>query len=59
MGLLAVTKMRSINANAVDIPTNWLPSVRALGDLRAGVITYRNVIRQHMLTETLEDEAGE
>ena len=54
MGLLAVKNMRSINANTVDIATNWMPSVRVLGDLRAGVITYRNVIREHMLAETLE-----
>src|SRR5690348_13145463 len=56
MGLLAVMKMRSMNANTVDITTNWMPSVRVLGDLRAGVITYRNVIREHMLAETLEDK---
>ena len=48
--------MRAINANTVDIATNWLPSVRVLGDLRAGVITYRNVLREHMLAETLEDK---
>ena len=56
MGLLAVGNMRAINANTVDISTNWLPSVRVLGDLRAGVITYRNVIREHMLSETLEEK---
>jgi methyl-accepting chemotaxis protein len=27
-----------------------------LGDLRAGVITYRNVIREHMLSETLDEK---
>jgi len=56
MGLLAVKNMRSINASTVDIATNWLPSVRVLGDLRAGVITYRNVVREHMLAETLEEK---
>jgi methyl-accepting chemotaxis protein len=56
MGLLAVINMRSINANTVDISKNWLPSVRVLGDLRAGVITYRNVIREHMLVQTLEEK---
>jgi methyl-accepting chemotaxis protein len=56
MGLLAVTKMRSMNANTVDITTSWMPSVRVIGDLRAGVITYRNVIREHMLAETLEEK---
>jgi methyl-accepting chemotaxis protein len=56
MGLLAVWNMRTINANTVDIATNWLPSVRVLGDLRAGVITYRNAIREHMLAETAEEK---
>jgi methyl-accepting chemotaxis protein len=56
MGLLAVKNMRSLNASTVDINTNWLPSVRVLGDLRAGVITYRNVVREHMLAETLEEK---
>ncbi|RXT49850.1 methyl-accepting chemotaxis protein [Bradyrhizobium betae] len=56
MGLLAVMKMRSMNANTTDITTSWLPSVRVLGELRASVITYRNVVRQHMLSETLEDK---
>src|SRR3954462_2563851 len=56
MGLLAVRNMRAINANTVDIATNWMPSVRVLGELRAGVITYRNGIREHMLGETLEEK---
>src|SRR6478736_932096 len=54
MGLLAVKNMRAIHANTVDITTNWMPSIRVLGDLRAGVITYRTVLREHMLAETLE-----
>ena len=56
MGLLAIMKMRSMNANTTDITTVWLPSVRMLGEMRASVITYRNVVRQHMLSETLEDK---
>jgi len=56
MGLLAVRNMRAINASTVDITTVWLPSVRVLGDLRAGIITYRNVIREHMLVETAEEK---
>jgi methyl-accepting chemotaxis protein len=56
MGLLAVRNMRAINASTVDIASTWLPGVRALGDLRAGVITYRNMIREHMLAETLEEK---
>ncbi|WP_076862468.1 methyl-accepting chemotaxis protein [Bradyrhizobium mercantei] len=59
MGLLAVMNLRSINANTVDITTSWLPSVRVLGELRAGVITYRNVIREHMLSETLDEKLAQ
>jgi methyl-accepting chemotaxis protein len=56
MGLLAVRNMQAINANAAEIQNIWLPSVRVLGDLRAGVITYRNMVREHMLAETAEDK---
>ncbi len=59
LGLFAIRKMQAINANAVDIQTNWMPSVRVLGDLRAGVITYRNVIREHMLSELLEEKLAQ
>ena len=40
----------------MDIATNRLPSVRVLGELRAGVITYRNVVREHMLAEGLDEK---
>src|ERR1700739_128518 len=56
MGLLAVRNMRAINASTVDITTSWLPSVRVLGDLRAGIVSYRTVIREHMLAETAEEK---
>jgi methyl-accepting chemotaxis protein len=58
MGLLAVLSMRAINASTVEITTSWLPSVRVLGDLRAGLVTYRTVIREHMLGETAEEKAA-
>jgi methyl-accepting chemotaxis protein len=56
MGLLAVRNMRAINANTVDIATNWLPSVRALGELRNAVVINRTIVREHILAETLEDK---
>jgi len=57
LGLLAIGNMRAINAGAVDIATNWLPSVRALGDLRSETINYRNLVRKHMLGETADEKA--
>ena len=55
MGVFAIRQMQAINANTVDIQSNWLPSVRTLGELRASTITYRVVVRGHVLAT---DEAG-
>ncbi|SDJ93788.1 methyl-accepting chemotaxis protein [Bradyrhizobium sp. Rc2d] len=53
----ATWKMQVINAAVVDIQTNWLPSVRVLGELRASTITYRTAVRQHLLIDRAEDKA--
>src|ERR1700704_5377703 len=47
-GIFAIVQIRAINASAVDIQTNWLPSVRYLGELRAMTITYRIVVRDYV-----------
>lgn len=52
----AIWKMQVINAAVVEIQTNWLPSVRVLGELRATTITYRNAVRQHLLNDRAEDK---
>src|SRR5262245_27932960 len=54
MGLVAVLKLRALNDDTVQLATKWLPSVRALGELEAGVINYRSLLREHLLAETLE-----
>jgi methyl-accepting chemotaxis protein len=59
MGLLSIRQMESINTSASEIQKSWLPSVRVLGELRAGVITYRNVIRQHMLSDSIEEKLAQ
>jgi methyl-accepting chemotaxis protein len=56
MGLLAARSLQLIDANIIEISTNSLPSVRVLGDLRANTQTYRNVLREQLLSETLEEK---
>jgi methyl-accepting chemotaxis protein len=56
MGVLAVIKMQSINASAVEIQSNLLPSVRALAELRTSSVNYRSVLRGHLLSEKIEDK---
>ena len=60
LGLLAIRSMQTSNAHTVDIATNWLPSVRTLGELRADINLFRVALRAHLLAETLEaKEAGD
>jgi methyl-accepting chemotaxis protein len=49
MGVLNIRQMYAINFSTVDIATSWLPSVRVLGELRAATITYRAIVRSHLL----------
>ncbi|GJD93793.1 MCP four helix bundle domain-containing protein [Methylobacterium iners] len=42
-GVLAVTRLQAINANAIDVAGNWLPSVRWLGDIKYRVTRLRLV----------------
>jgi methyl-accepting chemotaxis protein len=58
IGLSAVNQMRTINANATDIQTNWLPSVRSLSALKTGVYSYRSAIRAHLLLKTAEGKSA-
>ena len=58
MGLLAIRSMQVINAHTVEIASNWLPSVRVLGELRADINLFRIALRAHVMAETLEAKAA-
>lgn len=49
LGLFSIRQMDLINQRGVDIQTRWLQSVRLLGELRAWTLSYRGVVRAHML----------
>ncbi|MGM4903461.1 methyl-accepting chemotaxis protein [Tardiphaga sp. 866_E4_N2_1] len=55
MGALAIKQMYTINGATSDIVTSWLPSVRALGEVRAATISYRSVVRGHLLATDAAD----
>jgi methyl-accepting chemotaxis protein len=54
VGATAIGTMRSINSHTVEIAQSRLPSVRALGSLRADINEIRVVIRLHLMQETAE-----
>ncbi|MEZ0221272.1 MAG: MCP four helix bundle domain-containing protein, partial [Tardiphaga sp.] len=55
MGVLAIKQMYTINGATSDIVTSWLPSVRSLGEVRAATISYRSVVRGHLLATDAAD----
>ncbi|ABE37575.1 methyl-accepting chemotaxis protein [Rhodopseudomonas pseudopalustris] len=57
LGGLGILKVRSMNFAALDLATNWLPSIKVLGELRFNVLNYRTMIRNHMLDVTPEGKA--
>ena len=58
LGLLAVRNMNAINADTVAIQARWLPHIRAVAELKAATINYRNVMRRHLLAETTPDKSA-
>jgi len=56
VGVTAIATMRGINSHTVEIAESWLPSVRALGSLRADINEIRVVIRLHLMQEAAENK---
>lgn len=60
VGVVAIGTMQNINSHTVEIAESWLPSVRALGSIRADVNELRVALRLHLMQDTLEGkEAAE
>lgn len=45
-GLLAITRMQVLNANTIDIATNWLPNMAVLGQMRSESLRFGLNFRQ-------------
>jgi methyl-accepting chemotaxis protein len=54
VGGFSLLQMRAINAAAQDIQTEWLPSVRWIGEMRVQSARYRAVLRDHLIVADAE-----
>ncbi|MGV7219069.1 methyl-accepting chemotaxis protein [Bradyrhizobium sp. UFLA05-112] len=54
VGIMAISTMQAINAHTVEISESWLPSVRALGSLRADINELRVALRLHLMQDSAE-----
>jgi methyl-accepting chemotaxis protein len=56
LGGLSLFKMSGLYAETHELAENWLPSVRVVGELKTGVFSYRNNVREHLRGETAEQK---
>jgi methyl-accepting chemotaxis protein len=54
IGGFSFLQMRSINTAAQDIQTQWLPSVRWIGEMRVQSARFRAVLRDHLIVSDAE-----
>src|SRR3569623_1151797 len=60
VGVVAIGTMQNINSHTVEIAESWLPSVRALGSMRADINELRVALRLHLKQDSAEGkEAAE
>ena len=55
----AIVQMSRINANTADIATNWLPSVKVLGDIRDAMAEFRRAEAVVSMPDSAPEWAGE
>ncbi|MDD0814702.1 MCP four helix bundle domain-containing protein, partial [Curvibacter sp. HBC28] len=54
IGGVGLYEIRRVNANANELGTNWLPSIKALGEVRTAINEVRRVTLRHILEDTPE-----
>jgi methyl-accepting chemotaxis protein len=49
IGFFAIDRLAGVNATTVDINTNWLPSVRYIGEVRYNMARHRAILSRHVM----------
>jgi methyl-accepting chemotaxis protein len=55
LGVFAISKISDVNASTVDIATNWMPSIEALGQIEYQASRFRIAEARHVMST---DQAG-
>jgi methyl-accepting chemotaxis protein len=59
LGVLCLHEMSNMNASTVDVATNWLPSIKVLGEFRYIISTERRYELYHFMRSTRAEEEGD
>lgn len=58
VGAFAVIELAKINSNTEDIATNWLPSVKILGELRISANQFRNAEAENIVAADPKEQSA-
>ena len=58
VGVFSVTQLGKINADTDDIATNWLPSIKTVGQIRTTVNQFRQAEADHVMSVDEKEEAA-
>src|SRR5215471_12433170 len=56
LGILSIQKLKAVNGSTVDMATNWLPSVAALGEMGTAIQSVRRLELRHIISESKADK---
>ncbi len=59
LGLFALGKVSSVNANVEDIATNWLPTIKVLGEMQNSVNEMRRAEASHIIFQDAAKKASQ
>src|ERR1035441_1342490 len=59
LGVFSLMQLSKINGSTVDIATNWLPSIKTLGEIRFIMSTERRYELYHYMRANGKDQAGD
>jgi len=59
LGVFSIVQMSKVNGSTVDIATNWLPSVKVLGEIRYIISTERRYELYHYMRTNQKDQLGD
>ena len=57
VGIVALNEISAVNSRLVEIQSNWLQGVLALGEMQATVLRHQTAIRDHLLADDPETKS--
>ncbi|WP_457425958.1 methyl-accepting chemotaxis protein [Roseateles sp. P5_E7] len=58
LGVFSIIELARVNQTATDLATNWMPAIKAVGDMRYDIARIRSYSLQHVLADDAQLKKG-